>query len=106
MEIYITYLLKILSFSSPFRRYEMKNFLYRPTMVADHISYLVAPPEFFSILRAWTFICRSAAANFSLFKSFKPKAYWLCIQTDFMWRICIDLYVEQVKFLEAKNGIR
>ena len=93
MEIYITYLLKILSFSSPFRRYEMKNFLYRPTMVADHISYLVAPPEFFSILRAWTF-------------SFKPKAYWLCIQADFMWRICIDLYVEQVKFLEAKNGIR
>ena len=47
MEIYITYLLKILSFSSPFRRYEMKKFLYRPTMVADHISYLVAPPQNF-----------------------------------------------------------
>ena len=38
MEIYITCPLQILSFSSPFRRFEMKNFLRRPTMVADNIS--------------------------------------------------------------------
>ena len=31
MEIYITCLLQILSFSSPFRQFEMKNFLQRPT---------------------------------------------------------------------------
>ena len=32
MEIYITCLLQILSFYSPFRRFEMKNFLHRPTI--------------------------------------------------------------------------
>ena len=35
MEIYITCLLQILSFFSCFRRFEMKNFLRRPTMVAE-----------------------------------------------------------------------
>ena len=30
IEIYITYFLQILSFSSPFRRFEMRNFLRRP----------------------------------------------------------------------------
>ena len=37
MEIYITYHLQILSFSSRFRRFEMKHFIRRPTMVADNI---------------------------------------------------------------------
>ena len=37
MEIYITYHLQILSFSSRFRRFEMKNFIRRPTMVANNI---------------------------------------------------------------------
>ena len=37
MEIYITSLQQILSFSSRFRQFEMKNFLRRPTMVADNI---------------------------------------------------------------------
>ena len=55
MEIYITYLLQILSFSSRFRRFEMKHFLRLPVMVADNISWLVVPPEFFSFLRAWDF---------------------------------------------------
>ena len=52
MKIYITHLLKILNFSSPFRRFEIKPFLCRPTMVAANISNLVAPLEFFSFLRA------------------------------------------------------
>ena len=47
MKIYITHLLQILNFSSPFRRFEIKNFLRRPTMVADNISNLVAPPQNF-----------------------------------------------------------
>ena len=47
MEIYITRLLQVLSFSRPFRRFEMKNFLRRPTMVADNISLSVAPQNFF-----------------------------------------------------------
>ena len=53
MKIYITHLLKILNLFSPFRRFEIKNFLRWPTMVADNISNLVAPPEFFSFLWAW-----------------------------------------------------
>ena len=40
-KIYVTYLLKILHFFSPFRQFEMKNFLHRPIMV-DNILYLVA----------------------------------------------------------------
>ena len=35
MEIYITCLLQVLSFSSRFRRFEMKSFLRWPNMVAD-----------------------------------------------------------------------
>ena len=35
MEIYITYLLQILTFSSLFRRFEIKNILRRPTMVGS-----------------------------------------------------------------------
>ena len=42
MEIYMTCILQILSFSSPFRRFEMENFLRRPTMVAHNISLLIA----------------------------------------------------------------
>ena len=42
MEIYITYLLQILSFSSRFRRFEMKNFLRWLTMVADNISLFIS----------------------------------------------------------------
>ena len=37
MEIYITYHLQILSFSSRFRQFEMKNFLRRSTILADNI---------------------------------------------------------------------
>ena len=48
-EIYITFLQWILSLSSRFRRFEMKNFLRRPTMVAGNISGLVAPPRIFFI---------------------------------------------------------
>ena len=44
MKMYITHLLQKLNFSSPFRRFEMKNSLRRSTMVADNISNLVAPP--------------------------------------------------------------
>ena len=43
MEIYITCLLQILSFSSRFRRFEMKNFLQQPTMVA--IIYIIISPR-------------------------------------------------------------
>ena len=43
MKIYITHLLQILNFSSPFRRFEIKNFLRQPTMGADNISNLVPP---------------------------------------------------------------
>ena len=49
-EIYITRLPQ--SFSVHFRRFEKKNFLRRPTMVADNISELVGPQEFLSFLRA------------------------------------------------------
>ena len=45
-EIYITCLLQILTFSSRFKECEMKNFLRRPTMVADNISLLVASKNF------------------------------------------------------------
>ena len=38
IEIYITCLLQILSFSSRFKQFEMKNFLRRPTMAGDNIS--------------------------------------------------------------------
>ena len=38
LEIYITCLLQILSFSSRFRRVEMKNFLRRPTMMTEIIT--------------------------------------------------------------------
>ena len=61
MKIYITHLLQILNFSSSFRRFEIKNFLRRPTMVADNISKLVAPPEFFSVLQAWATSCKTAS---------------------------------------------
>ena len=44
MEFYITSLLQILCFSSHFRRFEMKIFLRRPTMMAENISQLVTPP--------------------------------------------------------------
>ena len=44
MEIYVTYLLQILSFSSRFRRFEMKKFRRRPTMVADNVNSI----KFFS----------------------------------------------------------
>ena len=47
MEIYITYLQQLGSFSSYFRRFEIKNFLGRPTMVVDNISRLVASQNFF-----------------------------------------------------------
>ena len=42
MEIYITYLLQILSFCSRFRRFEMKNFLRWLTMVANNISLFIS----------------------------------------------------------------
>ena len=47
MKIYITHLVQILNFSSPFRRSEIKNVFRRSTMVADNISKLVAPPQNF-----------------------------------------------------------
>ena len=47
MAIYINHLLQTLSFSSSFRRFEKEKFLCRPTMVADNISKLVAPQNFF-----------------------------------------------------------
>ena len=47
IEIYITYLLEILRFSSRFRQFETKNFLCRPTIVAGSILQLVAPQIFF-----------------------------------------------------------
>ena len=37
MKIYITHLPQILNFSSPFREFEIKDSLRRPTMVADNI---------------------------------------------------------------------
>ena len=49
MEIYITYLLQILIFSSRFGGFELKIFLGRSTMVADNISWFVAPPIIFFI---------------------------------------------------------
>ena len=49
MEIYITYLLQILSFSSRFGRFEMKNFLCPQTMVAANISDSPPPPGYFFI---------------------------------------------------------
>ena len=55
MKIYITHFLQKLNFSSPFRQFEIKNSLPRPTMVADNISNLVTPQELFSILRACLF---------------------------------------------------
>ena len=39
MKTYITYLLKILSFSRNFRQFEMNNFLCWSAMVIDNISY-------------------------------------------------------------------
>ena len=57
IEIYISYLQQLLSFSSHFRRLEKKKFLCRPTMVADNISLFVAPhssADIFSYLQAWT----------------------------------------------------
>ena len=47
MKIYITHLLQILDFPSPFRGFEIKNSLHWPTMVAENISNLVAHQNFF-----------------------------------------------------------
>ena len=55
MEIYITYLLQMLSFPSRFKQFEMKNVVRRPTMGPTTFiirSPLPPPPEFFSFLRA------------------------------------------------------
>ena len=56
MKIGITRLLQILSFSSRFRIFfklnHLSNCIRRPTVVAENISQLVAPPDFFSFLRA------------------------------------------------------
>ena len=49
MEIYMTSLLQILSFSSRFRGFELKNFLCWPFMVTANIIWLVVPPNFFFI---------------------------------------------------------
>ena len=76
MEIYITSLLQILSFSSCFRLFEIKNFLRRLSMVADNITQLVAPPEFFSFLRAWQRTKHLNFGNiFSLLKLIKPSPF-------------------------------
>ena len=53
MEIYITYLLQILCFSSRFRRFEMQNFLRPPTMVA----YNSPPPINFFISTGLRLTC-------------------------------------------------
>ena len=75
MKIYITHLLQILNFSSPFRRFEIKNFLCRPTMVAGNISNLVALPELFSFLRAWNVYKLINCANIE--KSQKQPSFYL-----------------------------
>ena len=43
MKVDITHLLQIINFSSPFRRFEIKNSLCRPIMVANNIF----PPQTF-----------------------------------------------------------
>ena len=40
MENYITCFLQVLSFSSSFKRFEMRNFFRRPTMVAENFCIL------------------------------------------------------------------
>ena len=72
MEIYISYLHQILSFSSHFRRLEMKNFLCRHTMVSDNISLFVA---FFSIFFV---ITRVIAERHVLLRDL----YFICILID------------------------
>ena len=52
MEIYITRLQQILSFSRRCRRIEMENFFRQPIMVAYNF-IISSPPEFSSFLRAW-----------------------------------------------------
>ena len=55
MEIYITYLLQILCFSSRFRRFEMQNFLRPPTMVAYN-SPPPSPHKFFHFYGPETYL--------------------------------------------------
>ena len=61
MKVDITHLLQIINFSSPFRRFEIKNSLCRPIMVANNILNLEPsppsppPPDFSSFLRAWVY---------------------------------------------------
>ena len=43
MKVDITHLLQIINFSSPFRRFEIKNSLCRPIMVANNILNLEPP---------------------------------------------------------------
>ena len=48
MKVDITHLLQIINFSSPFRRFEIKNSLCRPIMVANNILNLEpSPPQTF-----------------------------------------------------------
>ena len=47
MKIYINHLLEILIFSSPVKRFEIKNALRRRTRMAGNISNLVALPQNF-----------------------------------------------------------
>ena len=69
MEIYITCLQQILSFSSRCRRFEMENSFRRPIMVGDNISYLVAPPSQRSFISTGLYLY----VLFSLFMfSFSP----------------------------------
>ena len=48
MDIYITCILRRLSYPSRFRQFEMKNFLRWPTMVTDNISCLWSISDGFS----------------------------------------------------------
>ena len=88
MEIYITCLLQILSFSGRFRKFEMKNFLRLTTMVADNISWLVVSLEFFSFLQVWLFTKDTTTQRWTVTKEINGKVKQ-SNKSNFPWKLKI-----------------
>ena len=115
MEIYVTYLLQILSFSSLFRRFEMKSFLRRPAIVANNISQLVVSPRIFFISTCLEklkiadnefqfYIKITGFFNISIRNKWKCISLFFYFMTGFLWSLdshiiflCISILLGLIK---------
>ena len=73
MKIYVAHFLQILNFCSPFRRFEIKNFLRRATMAADNISNLVVPPRILFISTGLRIHLKICSLNKTFNKTYEGK---------------------------------